>query len=445
MNFHHVAAGLLSYAFQSGLLLAVGLILPRALRVRHPRTMLVYWRLLLLVVLLLPFLMAVWQPKAPLPTLAIDGLTVEAVVATTLPAAVQAFDWRSVISVVAVVALLALLRLVVGLAYLNRCRFEAVPLEPPPAPVRAMQRRLRLSTPFLVSRRFPVPITFGWRRPAVIVPETFRELSEDEQEGVACHELLHVRRRDWPITVLEELLRAVMWFHPAVWILLPMIALSREQVVDEGAVRLTGKRRQYLDALWRIVCTDQPHANARALVVPLLGRSHLVKRVAWLKKEMSMSKSRIVMSVLVLTASVAVAGLVGASVFPVASETAMRIAPPAVPDDSKPEEKDAEGDKLKTVSKDSECDEITRPEVIEKVNPRYPEEARKAKIMGEVIVETVINEKGTVDDIQVVESPDELLSEAAVEAIRQWTFEPALCDGRPMGVYYNITLKFHLK
>jgi len=123
----------------------------------------------------------------------------------------------------------------------------------------------------------------------------------------------------------------------------------------------------------------------------------------------------------------------------------MRFAPPAVPDDSKLEEKDGEGEKLKTVSKDSECDEITDPEVIEKVNPKYPEEARKAKIMGIVIIETVINENGTVDDIQVVESPNELLSEAAVEAVRQWTFEPALCDGRPVGVYYNVTLKFHLK
>jgi len=123
----------------------------------------------------------------------------------------------------------------------------------------------------------------------------------------------------------------------------------------------------------------------------------------------------------------------------------MRIAPPAVPDESKSEEKNAEGQKLKTVSKESECDEITHPEAIQKVNPKYPEEARKAKIMGHVIVETVINEKGTVDDIKVVESPDESLSEAAVEAVRQWTFEPALCDGRPVGVYYNLTINFQLK
>ncbi len=443
MNFHHVAAGLLSYAFQSGLLLAVGILLPRALRVRHPRTMLVYWRLLLLAVLLLPLLTVVWQPTAPLPILVIDGLTVDAVVATTFPAAAQAFDWWIVISAVAVVMLLALLRLAVGLVFLNRCRRGASPLTPTPDPITELQRRLGLEIPFFVSRRFPVPITFGWFRPAVIVPETFRGLSADEQEGVACHELLHVRRRDWPMTVLEELLRAVLWFHPAVWILLPKIALSREQVVDEHVIRLTGKRRQYLDALWRVVCTDQRPTSA--LVVPLLGRSHLVERVAWLNKEKPMSKSRIVVSVLVLAASAALAGLVGASVFPAASETAMRIAPPAVLDDSKLEEKDGEGQKLKTVSKDSECDEITDPEVIEKVNPRYPEEARKAKIMGNVIVETVINENGMVDDIKVVESPNELLSEAAVEAIRQWTFEPALCDGRPVGVYYNLTIKFHLK
>jgi TonB family protein len=443
MNFHHVAADLLSYAFQSGLLLAVGILLPRALRVRHPRTMLVYWRLLLLVVLLLPLLTVVWQQTAPLPILVIDGLTVDAVVATAFPAAAQAFDWWIVISAVAVVMLLALLRLVVGLVFLHRCRRGASPLTPIPDPITKLQQRLGLEIPFLVSRRFPVPITFGWFRPAVIVPETFRGLSADEQEGVACHELLHVRRRDWPMTVLEELLRAVLWFHPAVWILLPKIALSREQVVDEHVVRLTGKRRQYLDALWRVVCTDQRYANA--LVVPLLGRSHLVERVAWLNKEKPMSKSRIVMSVLVLAASVAIAGVVGASVFPAAQESAMRIAPAMVPDDLKAEQKDAEEDQLKTVSKDSECDEITGPEVIEKVNPRYPEEARKEKIMGQVIVKTVINEKGTVDAVEVLESPDELLSEAAVEAARQWTFQPALCDGRPVGVYYDLTFKFKLQ
>ena len=443
MNFHDTAAALLSYALQSGLLLVIGILLPRALSLRHPRTLFVYWRLLLIAVLALPLLTSVWRSSAPLPTLAIEGFTIEQVVATALPAAAPGLSWRAVLAVVVGVTLFALARLVAGLVFLHRCRRGASPLTPTPDSIIKLQRRFGLKIPFLVSERFTVPITFGWWHPAILVPETFRGFSPDEQEGVACHELLHVRRRDWPITVLEELLRAVLWFHPAVWILLPKIALSREQVVDEDVVRLTGKRRQYLDALWRVVCTDQRHANA--LVVPLLGRSHLVERVAWLKKEKPMSKSRIVMSVLVLTALIAAAGLVGASVFPAASEAAMGIVPTMVLDESKPDKKDAEENELRTVSKDSECDEITHPKVIEKVNPKYPDEARKARIMGQVVVEAVIDETGDVGDIEVVESPDELLSKAAVEAISQWTFAPALCDGRPVGVYYDLTINFRLK
>jgi TonB family protein len=50
-----------------------------------------------------------------------------------------------------------------------------------------------------------------------------------------------------------------------------------------------------------------------------------------------------------------------------------------------------------------------------------------------------------VDEIKVVDSPDERLSSAAVEAIKQWRFDPALCDGEPVGVYYNVTVKFHLQ
>ena len=49
------------------------------------------------------------------------------------------------------------------------------------------------------------------------------------------------------------------------------------------------------------------------------------------------------------------------------------------------------------------------------------------------------------NDIQILESDDERLSAAAAEAIRQWRFEPALCDGNPVSVYYNLTVNFRLE
>jgi len=65
--------------------------------------------------------------------------------------------------------------------------------------------------------------------------------------------------------------------------------------------------------------------------------------------------------------------------------------------------------------------------------------------MGTVTVRTVITEKGLVEDIKVLESDDDRFSVAATEAIQQWRFEPSLCDGTPVGVYYNLTIKFRLQ
>ncbi|MFV2071479.1 MAG: TonB family protein, partial [Thermoanaerobaculales bacterium] len=283
-----------------------------------------------------------------------------------------------------------------------------------------------------------VPLTFGWRRPVILVPRTFEHMSPEQQEGVACHELLHVQRRDWPMTVFEEGLRAALWFHPGVWVLLAKITLAREQVVDAGAVRLTGKRRQYLDALWQIVCTFRRPTVVPA--VPLVGRHHLVERIELLKKEISMSKLRVTVTSALLVVALASFGFLGAAVFAAGTDVAGSLS-------SHPEfaQKSEKGVKDTVTPVTGECDDITHPVAVKKTGPKYPEEARKAKITGIVQVRALVTREGFVEDVEVLESPDALLSEAAVGAVRTWRFDPALCDGTPVDVWYNITIKFALK
>jgi len=450
MSTHEIAAVLLSYVLQSGLLLAVGLIAPRLLRLRHPGTLLAYWRILLPTVVLLPIVTAIWQPKSALPILTIDGAMVEEVVATTLPSNISGLSWGILLVPAMLITTLALIRIAVGVAYLRHCRRTATPVVPLPDHVRALQRRFGLDIPFVMTNRLSVPITFGWARPIVMVPSSFQWLSEDEQEGVACHELLHIHRQDWPVAFFEEVVRAVLWFHPAVWILLPKIALSREQVVDEGTVRMTGKRRQYLDALWQIVCSCQGHAAA--IAVPLVGRSHLRARVQRLKKEIVMSKTRIIVSGVALVAMLTAAGFVGATVFSAtitSTVDTLSVANRWSTNDDKPaaeqEKNKGSEDMLETYKFEGECSEITHPVVVEKINPTYPADAREEKVMGEVVVRSVVTDQGFVDDVRVLESPDERLSMAAVEAVQKWRYEPALCDGTPVSVYYNLTFKFRLQ
>ena len=90
------------------------------------------------------------------------------------------------------------------------------------------------------------PVTFGFRRPVVLLPESLREQPAPIQRAVLAHELWHVRRRDWMWTVVRRGACArVFWFHPGVWVLLSRIQAAREEVVDELTILATGSRRTY--------------------------------------------------------------------------------------------------------------------------------------------------------------------------------------------------------
>jgi hypothetical protein len=54
-------------------------------------------------------------------------------------------------------------------------------------------------------------------RPSILRPASVRELPPEVQEAIASHELFHVHRRDWLFVMAEEMVRSVLWFHPAVW------------------------------------------------------------------------------------------------------------------------------------------------------------------------------------------------------------------------------------
>ena len=89
--------------------------------------------------------------------------------------------------------------------------------------------------------------------------------------------------------------------------------------------------------------------------------------------------------------------------------------------------------------------EISRPEKIGGPAPVYTEEARKGKIHGVVIVESIIDTEGCVRQVKVLQGLPEGLSEAAVDAIRLWVFSPARQQDKPVTVFYTITVNFRVE
>ncbi len=88
--------------------------------------------------------------------------------------------------------------------------------------------------------------------------------------------------------------------------------------------------------------------------------------------------------------------------------------------------------------------DVQAPVEISRIQPASPEEARKNRVQGEVILEAVIDQKGAVTSLVGVRSPDELLSNAALEAVRKWTYRPATKGGKPVKVLLAVTVAFRL-
>ena len=74
----------------------------------------------------------------------------------------------------------------------------------------------------------------------------------------------------------------------------------------------------------------------------------------------------------------------------------------------------------------------------------YPEEARKNNIQGKVVVQVFISKEGSIVKTRIAQSDNPLLEEAAVNAIRQITFTPAMQEGKPVAVWITIPINFSL-
>jgi TonB family protein len=82
--------------------------------------------------------------------------------------------------------------------------------------------------------------------------------------------------------------------------------------------------------------------------------------------------------------------------------------------------------------------------LLKSVPPVYPELARSLHLAGDVTLDSLITADGNVRDIKVVSGPV-VLQQAAMDAVRQWKYQPAQLDGKPVPMHLSITVKFSSK
>jgi TonB family protein len=512
-------ANLLAWSLQAGVIVLVAAPLPRVLGLWSPRVRMAYWRAVLVACLVLPLLQPWVVRQAPplqsateiaATTSGVAALGSSATAATPTEAPWPLAPWRRPLPFGATEVLVAgvLLRLGwlgLGVVTVGRLRRSARRLWPRPGSIDRAATLAETDAEFLVSATTSRPVTCGVLWPVVLVPRNFESFPEQEQTAIACHELLHVGRSDWLRNAIDEAVRAVLWFHPAIWWLINQIQLAREQVVDREAVRRLGARQAYLEALLRMA-----RPAPRLILSPatlFLKRAHLRQRVTLLVKEVSMSKVRLAATFAVMAAVVFIGGSFATSAFPLQrpddGTTGVQAAqqkPPATNPPSQgagaPGSGSAGGARPgvstgtasgvgggtgsgvaggvstgvaggisggapggvpagTTATKVAPWREswpqdavrvggnIKPPTKTVDVKPVYPAIARSARVQGVVICEVLIGPDGKVADAHILRSIP-LLDEAALDAVRLWEFTVTLLNGNPVPVIMTATVNFVL-
>jgi bla regulator protein blaR1 len=149
---------------------------------------------------------------------------------------------------------LGLTHVALGLFRLNRLRASCTPIDREkldPA-LRATldeiqpQRRVLLCT----SETVRVPAAVGYFRPRVVFPAwTLAEIPTPELNAILLHELAHLRRYDDWTNLVQKLVKAFLFFHPAVWFIESRLTLEREIACDDAVLAANFTPRAYAESL----------------------------------------------------------------------------------------------------------------------------------------------------------------------------------------------------
>jgi TonB family protein len=277
------------------------------------------------------------------------------------------------------------------------------------------------------------PGVFGIAAPILLWPEGIsNDLADAELEAILTHEVRHMQRRDNLTAAIQMMVEALFWFHPLVWWLGGQLVAERERACDEDVLALGNEPRVYATGILKVCefCLQAPLPCMSGV-----SGGDLKKRMVWIMtnravQELGIGK-KLMMGVLSL-ASVAgpvAVGLVHAS--PPGRRSDARSVTVAVSDQGA-EHASVQASKQEMMGL-----------IVKKVNPQYPEAAKKAHIQGEVVLRATIDTKGNVENLQVVSGPTEL-APAAVEAVKQWKYRPYKKGGRAVEVDTDITINFTL-
>ncbi|MGA9462829.1 MAG: M56 family metallopeptidase [Terracidiphilus sp.] len=273
------------------------------------------------------------------------------------------------------------------------------------------------------------PVTLGIFKKLVLLPVSMAAgLPEAEVNAVLAHEFAHIQRNDFLKNLGYELLALPVSYHPLFWLTRERIMESREMICDQMAAELSD-RDAYAHSLLRLasllvegMSIRIPHA------IGIFDANTLERRLMRLTERRNEIRG---WRRLGIAAACAVLG-VGTC----ASALALEMHVDAVATDGA----DSVAKKAGPIAVSAK---VMESQLLTKVAPIYPVEAKKERIQGKVVLNAVVGKGGSVENLTVGSGPKEL-QKSALDAVRQWTYKPFLLNGDPIDVKTTITVTYTL-
>lgn len=255
-----------------------------------------------------------------------------------------------------------------------------------------------------------LPAVTGVLQPRIVLPTDFESrYSGAEQRLVLQHERTHLRRGDLQANAVFALLRCLHWFNPLVHVAAERFRRDQELACDESVVRRHPHgRRAYGDAMLK----TQLAGSALPFGCQWYGQHPLKERIAMLKRPIP-SRRRYF------------AGALMCTLLAIATGFSAWAAQPA-----KPADKGGAADEIPVVA-------------LQTPAPKYPEAALGNKQSGKVLLKILVAKDGTVKQVEVEKSePAGIFDAIAADAAKQWTFKPAIVDGKPIESWIRVPITF---
>jgi TonB family protein len=278
------------------------------------------------------------------------------------------------------------------------------------------------------SKEIFAPVTIGAVHNCVVLPAGMvTRLADSDLDTAIAHEFAHIRRNDFLKNLIYEVLSLPISYHPCLWLTRQRIMETREMICDAMAAGGSGNQ-EYAQSLLRLASlllqgrpVSVPHAigvfDTNTLERRLMKLTEKKKEIGRLRLSVSLGAC---IGLGVATATSAVALGFGAEQASSAGTDSSKSVPTSIPSEKMAEQ------------------------LITKVNPTYPPDAKKARIQGSVVLKAVIGKDGHVENLRVISGPSKL-QQSALDAVRQWIYKPYLVNGAPVEVETKISVIYSLQ